>query len=143
MSTPMKQTLLSDLDTIERRFRRMFDAGPLAPFVFATVPAADVYETATDFVVELEVPGYSEEELTLELSDHMLRVTGKREATTEETDKTYRLQERLERTFARSFQLPSEADTAHVTARFDQGVLKVLAPRLAETMPQKVPISKA
>jgi HSP20 family protein len=143
MATLIRQSLLPEVDSIERRFRRMFDSGPLTAFVPGIVPAADVYETPTEYVVELEVPGYGEEDLNLEVSDHTLKVTGERAETKEEDEKTYRLQERLERTFTRTFRLPSETDGTRVTADFAKGVLKVHAPKLAETKPHKVAISKS
>jgi hypothetical protein len=46
-------TPFRELDTIERRMRRMLEG---IGFVSALLPAADVYETADEFVVELEVP---------------------------------------------------------------------------------------
>src|SRR6185437_13493418 len=93
MTTLVKQSFLPEFDTMERRLRRLFDVGPFAPFVPGMLPAADVYETPTEFVIELEVPGYAKDELSLEVSDHTLQVIGKREEKKQdETDKTYRLQ---------------------------------------------------
>ena len=40
------------------------------------LPATDIYETEDEYVVELEVPGYEEKELTIEVFDHMLTVKG-------------------------------------------------------------------
>ena len=44
---------LPDLDVVERRMRRFFEDLGVAP---AVTPAADVYETGNELVVELEVP---------------------------------------------------------------------------------------
>jgi len=140
MATLVKQSLFPEFETMERRFRRMFEGTPLTAFVPTVLPAADVYETPKEFVVELEVPGYTEEQLGIEVSDHLLTIVGKREET-KETAKTYRLQERLERTFKREFRLPPETDGEHVTAHFEQGVLEVHAPKLATVKPHKVEIS--
>ena len=54
-----------ELELLDRRMRRMFSD---LPFVPAITPAADVYETDGELVVELEVPGYEEKELEIELS---------------------------------------------------------------------------
>ena len=41
------------------------------------VPAADVYETTTDeFAVELELPGFEQKDLAIEVTDHTLVVPG-------------------------------------------------------------------
>ena len=135
MATLVKQPLLPDFDVMERRLRRMFE-GPLAP-------AADVYETPEELVVELEVPGYEEEELGLEVSDHMLTITGAHEQTAEEIDKTFRLHERIGGAFERTFMLPPEIDGERVTATFEKGLLKVHAPKAEAARPRKIAISKS
>jgi HSP20 family protein len=107
----------------------------------AMLPAADVYETATEFVFELEVPRYDENELAVDVSDHTLTIKGERMETKEEEEekkekaKGFRLQERLEWEFERRFQLPPEADTMHMKAVFGEGVLEVRAPKLKTATP--------
>jgi HSP20 family protein len=105
------------------------------------MPAADIYETPTEFVVELEVPGFEEQELELQVTDHTLTVTGEAKAeTTKEDEKTFILHERLARAFERRFQLPVDADTEHVAAKFDGGVLEIHAPKIPGTEPRKITI---
>jgi HSP20 family protein len=126
-----------ELDTFERRMRRLLDGMGIVP---AAMPAADVYETDTEFVYEVEVPGFEEKELTVEASDHMLTMKGARAETKEEKGKSFRLQERLAKSFERRFELPAEADAAHLKADFKGGVLAVHAPKAKEAKPRKVAI---
>jgi HSP20 family protein len=140
MATIVKWTPFQELDSMERRMRRMFEEIGFAPTL---LPAANVYETDEEFVVELEVPGFEEKELGVEVSDHHLTVTGERAEAKEHDKKTFRLHERLERQFERRFALPIEADTEHVQARFAKGVLAIHTPKLAVSRPKKVEISKA
>ena len=135
VTTLVRQPFLPELDMMERRLRRMFE-GPLAP-------AADVYETDEELVVELEVPGYDEHELGLEVSDHMLTITGIHEEEVEKDEKTFRVHERIGGTFERTFVLPPEIDGEHVTATFERGLLKVHAPKAETARPRKIAISKA
>ena len=129
---------LQDLDTIERRMRRMFDQG-----VVPAWPAADVYEENGEFVYELEVPGYDEKELAVEVRDRMLTVKGEKVEKKEEKEKTFYLNERLARSFERRFELPADAVADKVVAKFDHGVLVVHAPKAAEAAPKKVAITTA
>jgi HSP20 family molecular chaperone IbpA len=130
MTTLAKPTLLPELDAMERSFRRLFEGIPLMPaFVSPVFPAADVYETPEELVFELEVPGYDEPELALELSDHRLTITGER------------LDPDVERQFQRTFTLPPEIDVEHVSAELEKGVLKVHAPKLASAKPRKIAIA--
>ena len=131
----------ADLDAMERRMRSFFGDIGLVP---VPMPAADVYETDGEFVVELEVPGFEQKDLDVQLTDHTLVVKGQLAETTEEKDKTFRLHERLERSFERRFTIPPEVDLEHVGADFVKGVLKVKAPKLTEMPTKKVEIgSKA
>jgi HSP20 family protein len=123
---------------MERRLRRIFEEAGLAPKL---LPAADIYETDDRFVVELEVPGFEEKDLGVEITDHTLKVTGSRHEDTEKEEKAFRLKERLDREFERSFRLPPEVDAEHVHASFVSGVLKVEADKSAATKPHKVKIA--
>jgi HSP20 family protein len=125
-----------ELDMFERRMRRLLDGMGIV----AAMPAADVYETDAEFVYEVEVPGFEEKELTVETSDHTLTIKGARAETKEKTEKTFRLQERLAKSFERRFELPPEADSSNLVADFKGGVLEVHAPKLKEVTPRTVAI---
>jgi HSP20 family protein len=137
--TIVKWAPLMELDSMERRLRRLFEEIGFAPTL---APAADMYETVSEVVVELEVPGYDERELSIEISEHTLAVKGSRARVKEETAKAFMLHERLERDFERRFVLPPDADTEHVTAAFAKGVLEVHAPKVKTAVPKKVSITK-
>jgi HSP20 family protein len=137
--TIVRWTPFTEPDSMERRMRRLFEGIGFAPLL---APAADVYETDDEFVVELEVPGYEEKELSIEVSDHTLAIKGVREKTKEEKTKEFALHERLERKFQRRFVLPVEADTEHLKAVFTKGKLEVHAQKLQTAKPKKVEIAK-
>jgi HSP20 family protein len=135
----VRWTPFTELDSMERRMRRIFEEIGFAP---GLAPAADVYETDDEFVVELEVPGYEEKELSIEVSDHTLAVKGLREKIKEEMTKEFRLHERIEREFERRFVLPRQADTEHVKAVFSKGVLAVHAPKVPAAKAKHVAITE-
>jgi HSP20 family protein len=140
MATMLKWSPFHELDSMERQLRRAFEGIGFAPVL---PPAADVYETTDEFVVELEVPGYEERELGIQVSDHTVTVKGERKEAREAKEQYFHLHERLEREFERRFELPADADTKHLRATFAKGVLEVHAPKLAVSVPQKVEIRKA
>ena len=140
MTTLIKWSPFTEIDSMERRMRRAFEEVGLAPLL---VPAADIYETTDEFVIELEVPGYEEKELGIEVTDHMVTVKGERKETKEEVDRTFRLRERLEREFERRFAFPGEADVEHLKAVYSKGVLSVSAPKRTAATPTKVVITSA
>jgi HSP20 family protein len=140
MTTIVRWAPFQDLDVIERRMRRLLEDFGVAP---APLPAADMYETDKELIVELDVPGFREKELELEVSDHTLTIKGERTKEMEEKDKTFYLHERLEKHFERRFKLPPEADVDHVEAKFGTGVLEVHVPKIELETTRAIPIEKA
>ena len=134
-----KWTPTRELELMDRRMRRIFhDLGVVTP----VAPAADIYETDGELVVELEVPGFDEKELEVEVHDHTLSVKGERKEATERKDKTVRLRERLESAFERSFALPPETDSEHVSAVYEKGVLTLHVPKMVAEKPHIIEIAK-
>ena len=139
-TTMEKWTPFRELDRMERRMRHLFeDVG----FFRALTPAADIYEAGEEYVLELEVPGFEETELEIELTDHVLVVKGERKEETEREGRSVLLRERLERHFVRRFELPRETDTTHVTADYGKGLLTLHVPKLETGEAHKVPITTA
>jgi HSP20 family protein len=131
-------TPFRDLELMDQRVRRLFPT--LLPPV---TPATDIIETKDEIVFEIEVPGYEEKELDVEVGDHLLTIAGRRTIEKQSTEKEVRLHERLESTFERSFQLPLEADGEHLKAAYGNGILTLRVPKMARPKPIKVPIAKA
>jgi HSP20 family protein len=130
-----------ELDAFDRRMRRMFAGFPFPLALMPPLaPAADVYETGEEFVFELEVPGYEEKELAVEVADHTLTVRGARKDEVE-NDRTLRLHERLESRFERRFELPTSADHEHLSASYGKGLLTVHVAKTVEVQPRKVEIA--
>jgi len=139
MAALEKWTPFGELDVIERRMRRIFEDLGFAP---ALTPAADIYETDDEYVVELEVPGFDQKELVVEVFDHTLLVKGDRTKEIAKEEQTIRLHERLESMFERRFRLPSETDSERLKAEYAKGILSVHVPKAETLKPRKVEIAK-
>jgi HSP20 family protein len=113
--------------------RRLLEDFELAP---SFAPAADMYETDTELVLEVDVPGYDESQLKVSVTDHTVTVGGERKEATEKASRQVHLHERLEARFERRFTLPADADAEHVRAEYDKGVLTVHVPR-SRTVPSR------
>jgi HSP20 family protein len=138
MTTVVKWTPFRELDLMERQMCRLFDNGA---YGVPHLPVADAYETPQEFVVELEVPGFEEKDLSLEVTDHTIIVKGEAEASEKQDEKTFLLLERSERIFERRFHLPDDADTDKLTATFSKGVLELHAPKVVQAAPRKIAIA--
>jgi HSP20 family protein len=142
-----------ELNTIQsemnRLFNTFFDApapgngggGGGAAQMRRWLPAMDLVETDDDFVLRVDLPGLSEEDVKIELEDNVLTISGERKAEHEERQEGYYRVERASGAFARSLTLPEGVDPSGVTANFDRGVLEVRIPKPEERKPRKVAIS--
>ena len=140
MAVLERWTPFRDLELLDERIRHAFPGLGVASTV---LPAADVFETGDEIVVELDVPGYAQKELKIEASEHRLTVTGERERASESKERKLRVHERLEARFERSFQLPAEADAGHVTATHANGVLTMHIPKTTKRSPIPITIEQA
>ncbi len=104
------------------------------------VPAIDVTETADAYVISAEVPGVKKSDLTVEVQDHNLTIRGEKKSEREDNDESARRLERSYGTFSRSFALPADADELKVSARFEDGVLRVSIAKQPEAKPKQVSI---
>lgn len=86
----------------------------------------DIKETKTDYVFEIEVPGFNKEDVKLSLKDGYLTVSANKEENKEEDEKYIR----RERSFScsRSYYV-GDVDQSTVKAKYDGGVLTVTVPK--------------
>jgi HSP20 family protein len=126
-----KAESLRELVQLQRKMNQLFDemlqpdrphhAGP----EYSWVPAADVYEDAGHYHVELELPGVQIADVDLVCEGNLLRVTGERKPLMELTRESVQRMERYLGPFGREFSFPEALDPAHVEARLQDGVLSV------------------
>jgi HSP20 family protein len=108
-----------------------------------TVPSLDFSETAKDIELKLDVPGYTEDELTVTVEDDRLIVHGHKTDQTESGDKTYRVLERRSGEFTRQVTLPRTVDAEGFTANLKDGVLTIVAPKTNGHAGRTIPIQAA
>jgi HSP20 family protein len=113
-------------------FPRMF--GTSGDRAFALTPHMDVKETDKEIVVEAELPGIDEKDLSLALQDGVLTIRGEKKHEHDEEKENYRLMERRYGSFQRSMRLPDSVDEEKVEASFNNGVLKVSLPKRPEAV---------
>jgi HSP20 family protein len=99
---------------------------------FAGFPVSDLHQTDEGLELLVELPGLKPENVQLSLRGDVLVLSGEKSATTEKGDGGYRVNERRFGRFERSFVLPPEADRNRIDAAFQDGLLRVSIPKLAE-----------
>lgn len=109
----------------------------------AFVPRANVAETDTHFEVTLDLPGLQPDQVSVELKENQLWVTGERKDQREESGKTYHHIERVWGQFRRVIPFPSPVNAEKVEAQYQDGVLTVLVPKDETARPRKIAVKKA
>lgn len=106
-------------------------------------PSVDVAETDKSFEISAELPGMSEKDIDVSLSDGVLTLKGEKREERKEEDKAkgYYLSERRYGSFQRSFRLPDGVDENKIEANFDKGVLRISLPKTAEAVKQEKKIA--
>src|SRR6266498_4812506 len=75
-------------------------------------PAADVYESPEEIILNIELPGVQLEDVRLEALDGKLRVSGHRKADGSAEARHFIRMERIYGTFSREFSVPAALDPA-------------------------------
>ncbi len=104
-------------------------------------PAVDIFETKEDYVFKLELPGIAKENVKVDLEGDKLSITGERKEDTEVKKEEYHRVERYCGSFARSFQLPQNADGEKINAAMKDGILELRIPKKEEAKAKSIPIS--
>jgi HSP20 family protein len=106
----------------------------------AWVPALDVWETESDIVYALDLPGIAEEKISVELDDGALTISAERERTQEESDERFYRFERRFGTFSRTFGVPQGVAESDVTADYTDGVLEVHVRKPEQPKPKRIQV---
>lgn len=94
------------------------------------VPSVDIKEEDASVSVLVELPGMTVNDITVEVKDDTLVISGTREHRKEESGARWHLVERSSGFFRRSFAVdPEEFDADAISAKYDEGVLEVEIPK--------------
>ena len=104
------------------------------------VPPLDIYETEDRFVVTLELPGIEPDAVDVSVEDSTLTVQGERSFYSDVDEQSFHRVERRYGRFQRSLSLPATADSEHIAASFDKGVLTVEVPKMEQAKPRKITV---
>lgn len=92
----------------------------------------DATEDEKAYHVAVELPGMSEKDVEVSLSDGLLTIHGEKRQEQEEKGKDYYRKERVFGAFRRSLPIPGEVDESKIGASFKNGVLTVDLPKSEE-----------
>lgn len=101
-------------------------------------PVVDIWETETGLMLLADMPGVGTEDLSLDLQDNTLTISGR----VPQPPEGWRplMKEYEVGNFYRQFSLAENIDQAAITASLKDGVLKLELPRVAPAQPRRIEI---
>jgi HSP20 family protein len=141
--TPGLVRLRSELD---RLFDRFFGPEPLwkgsLSFLgMGWAPSVDVIDAEKEFTVRAEMPGLDAEDIQLSVTDTQLILAGEKKDEHEDRWKGFVRSERRYGSFRKVIPIPVGADSRHITADYDKGVLTVHLPKSELRKPRQIAVS--
>ena len=97
----------------------------------AAIMHTDVRETETEYIIDMELPGFTKEDVEAELKDGYLTVRAEHKTEKDEKDKEghYIRKERYYGNFARSFYVGDAVTQDDIKAAFKDGILTLNVPK--------------
>ena len=110
------------------------------PFKGTAYPKINVYEWQDKVGVIAEIPGLSKKDLSVEVTDGVLTISGDKHKLFDVGDAKVIRRELKESSFKRQFELGEQLDGEKVKASFKDGLLSVDIPKVEPTKPKKLSV---
>ena len=104
------------------------------------LPKVNVTEDENFFHLEAETPGMKDKDISIEVHNGVLTIKGHKENKSDTEKESYHIREFSSQSFERSFKLNDRVDTEKVSAKIDNGVLKVDLPKHVQIKPKKIEV---
>jgi HSP20 family protein len=103
-------------------------------------PSIEMFEKNNSYILRLEIPGVSPEDVDISLTGETLTVKWERKAPEDIRDEAYQVCEMCYGSFTRSISLPEPFDSAKIKATFENGILDIRIPKAEEAKPRQIKI---
>jgi HSP20 family protein len=100
------------------------EINPLTKSRISSVPMVNVFESDTDYSIEMAIPGMSKEDIKIKLDKDVLEISADKSEIEPETQ-TCTKREYSFNKFVRSFTLPDAADKTKIEAKSENGILLI------------------
>ncbi|MDD4287543.1 MAG: Hsp20/alpha crystallin family protein [Candidatus Peribacteraceae bacterium] len=104
-----------------------------SPFVpRRSFPAMNIAETAKELTVSVNVPGFEAKDVTVDVHNNVLTISGHAQETEEKNDQEWICRESAYGEFTRQVRLPDYADGSKANCKVKNGVLTIMIPKKEE-----------
>lgn len=96
------------------------------------VPSVNVSENIKDYELDVAAPGLKKEDFDVNIENDVITVSREEKHEDEKKEDNFTRREFSYSSFSRSFRLPEDVDRENISARYEDGVLKLTLPKLGE-----------
>jgi HSP20 family protein len=101
----------------------------------------DLEDRGKDFRLTADLPGFSKDDVDIQVTDDAVIIQALKVQAQEETKKNYLRQERTEQSFYRQVPLPETVKCDDAQAKLDNGVLEIILPKKQPKKTRKLKVS--
>lgn len=136
----------TELWNVQREINRLFDGflqGGAKDEDFGLslwTPAVDIAEQEDDYVVKVELPGMSKDDVKITLESNILTIRGEKKQEKDLKEENYHRIERSYGSFQRSFTLPTTVKSDKIDASYKDGILTITLPKMEEAKPKQIEV---
>lgn len=97
-----------------------------------TTKKVNIVDNGDSYTISVQLPGYSKEDVNVELHDDVLTISSKVEKEDKKEDKNYIVREYYKSSFENSFRLPEDVNKEGVEAEMKDGILSLKLNKVKE-----------
>jgi HSP20 family protein len=102
-----------------------------------TLPSVNIKEDKEGYEVELAAPGFDKSDFKVELNNDVLTISSDKKVENETKEgEQFTRKEFSYQSFSRSFTLPNTVDSEKISAKYENGILKLCIPKKEEAKPK-------
>jgi HSP20 family protein len=122
------------------RWERNSIAQRIRDTVEGVMPAADILETESTFMIQISMPGASPASIDVSLQSDLLMIRGAREGNVPEYSRVIRKEISSAQAYYREFRLGEGIDREHIDAQYEDGVLEICLSKKESTKVQIIQV---
>jgi HSP20 family protein len=133
----------AELEELREQFNKVFNQVQTRnESDVAFIPTVNTREGDDAYYIEVELPGVKKEDISIDVNENTLTISGERKVRDEHKDDNFYKIESLYGKFERSFSLPEDVDSDKIEATSNNGVLEIKIPKVVkvEKTPKKIEI---
>jgi len=143
MSNLIRWEPARDFMTLREAMDHLFDDAFTRPLGIRdgwSAPAIDMYQTDAEIVVKASLPGFTADDVQINITGEVLTLKGELKAQDEKQDRAWHIREQRWGAFERAVALPTDVMADKAKAEFENGILTVTLPKAEEVKPKIINI---